>query len=310
MQPLKSVFDTPHRIGLCDQLNGRVVIRDPAVADWSDEKSLVWEYRHDTQGHENYGWIAGLKFRHSDYYGEDVVLISGQPRKAYIISMKTKEILLTANGAGCNPHSSELLPNGIFIVGSSNDGKVSVYPPGKSEATFTLNLAGDDRGVPDVHGVLWDPKYDLLWVEGGQKLRSFRVEGSVEAPTLTVVAEYTAPHGGMHDIAPFYGNPDALLLSAIGGIVKFDKTTETFSYDYPCSDAAATDLGCCTGFGLFADGVLPIVSAGKSGGVYQYWNADTVFFCVPTDDGKTEILKYLAPQDAYYKLRIFDLNYQ
>jgi len=52
------------------------------------------------------------------------------------------------------------------------------------------------------------------------------------------------------------------------------------------------------------------VSAGKSGGVYQYWNADTVFFCVPTDDGKTEILKYLAPQDAYYKLRIFDLNYQ
>ncbi|MBO5221371.1 MAG: hypothetical protein J6C26_03565 [Clostridia bacterium] len=305
----KILSETPHYVGLCDQLNGRVIIRDLGNPDWNDKTSILWEYRHDTQGHENYGWIAGLKFRRSDYYGEDVALISGQPRKAYIISMKTKKILLTANEAGCNPHTSELLPDGTLIVGSSNDGRVSIYPPGKSEAAYTLQLAGDDRGVPDVHGILWDPKYNLLWVEGGQKLRSFRVEGSETSPSLTPVGEYTAPKGGMHDMAPFYGDPDSLLISAIGGIVRFHKKTETFSYDYPCKDAAATDLGCCTGFGLFADGVLPIIAAGKSGGVYQYWNADTIFICV-TDEKETKVLTHKVADDAYYKLRIFDTRYQ
>ena len=143
----KILTERPHLVGLCDQLNARITIRDLAVTDWSDERSIVWEYKHDTKGHENYGWVAGLKFRHSDYYGQDVMLFAGQPRVAYIISMKTKEILLTANEAGFNPHTSELLPDGTFIVGSSNDGRVSVYPPGKSEAAFTLQLAGSDGGA-------------------------------------------------------------------------------------------------------------------------------------------------------------------
>ena len=239
-----------------------------------------------------------------------MALISTQPSKGYIVSLKTKEILLVANNAGVTPHSSELLPDGTFLMGSSNDGKISIYPPGASEAAYTLQLDGSGTGRTDVHGVLWDPKHQVLWVEGGQKLRSFRVEGTKSAPFLTMLAEYTAPQGGMHDLAPYYGDPDSLLISAVDGIVRFHKKTGTFSYKYPCNDVATTELGCCTGFGLFADGVLPIVSAGFSGGVYQYWNADTVFVCVPKQEGKSEILKYTAPNDAYYKLRIFDTNYQ
>ena len=306
MMKSKSVLSLrPHLVGLCDQLNGRVVIRDLAVADWSDPRSIVWEYRHDTQGRENYGWIAGLKFRHSDYYGGDVMLISGQPRKAYIVSMETKEILLSAHDAGFNPHTSELLPDGTFIVGSSNDGRVSVYAPGETTPCNTFQLAGDDRGVPDVHGVLWDPKYDLLWIEGGQKLRSFRVKGT----DLTQVGEYTAPKGALHDIAPFYGDPDALLMSGIGGIVKFDKKTEQFSYEFPhCDETEAFD--CNTGFGLFPDGVLPLISTKKARPTYQYWNTDTVFVLVPDEKGGTEILEYKASKDAYYKLRIFCTDYQ
>ena len=305
----KILTERPHLVGLCDQRNARVTVRNLAVADWSDEKSIVWEYNHDTKGHENYGWVAGLKFRHSDYYGGDVMLFSGQPRVAYIISMKTKEILLTANEAGCNPHTSELLPDGTFIVGSSNDGRVSVYPPGKSEAAFSLPLAGSDGGATDVHGVLWDPKYDLRWVEGGQKLRSFRVEGTKESPVLTQVGEYTAPKGGLHDMAPFYGNPDALLMSGIGGIVKFDKKTEAFSYDFPHC-AVTKDFDCNTGFGIYSDGVLALVSTRKSGAVYQYWNTDSIYVCLPGDDGGTEILKYTDPKSGWYKLRIFDFDYQ
>lgn len=305
----KILTERPHLVGLCDQLNARITIRDLAVTDWSDERSIVWEYKHDTKGHENYGWVAGLKFRHSDYYGQDVMLFAGQPRVAYIISMKTKEILLTANEAGFNPHTSELLPDGTFIVGSSNDGRVSVYPPGKSDAAFSLQLTGADGGGTDVHGVLWDPKYDLLWVEGHQKLRSFRMEGTTEAPVLTQVGEYTFPKGGFHDMAPFYGNPDALLLSGTGGIVKFDKITETFSYDFPHCEVTAP-FDCNTGFGIYADGVLALVSTRKSGAVYQYWNTDAIYVCLPGNDGGTEILKYTDPKSGWYKLRVFDFDYQ
>ena len=303
--------ETPHYVGLCDQLNSRIVIRDLGISDWTDDRSVIWEYRHDNQGRENFGWIAGLKFRHSDYYGGDVMLFCVPRCKAYIVSMETKEILLTATDTGCNPHSSELLPNGIFIVGSSNDGTVTVYAPGETKPCFSVSLTGDDQGGPDVHGVLWDPKYNLLWIEGGEKLRSFRVEGPITSPFLTLEKEYNTPAGAtyMHDMAPLYGDPDCLLVAPVGGILKFEKRTETFSYDYPCSETAKT-LGCGTGIGLFEDGVLPFVSAGKSGAVYQYWNTDTVYVCVPNQEKGTELLEYKAPTDAYYKLRIFDTRYQ
>lgn len=301
--------ETPHYVGLCDQLNGRVVIRDLAVSDWGDESSIVWEFRHDTQGRENFGWIAGLKFRHSDYYGGDVMLFCAPRSKGYIVSMETKEVLLTAVNTGCNPHSAELLPDGTFIVGSSNDGTVTVYAPGETNPCYSVALAGDNRGVPDVHGVLWDPKYNLLWIEGGQKLRSFRVEGPKTSPFLTPVGEYDIPKGAMHDLAAFYGDPDSLLMSGIGGIVRFDKRTEQFSYEFPhCATTPAFD--CNTGFGLFADGVLPMISLKMGGAVYQDWNTDKVFVCVPGQSGETEILEYHAPKDAYYKLRIFNTDYQ
>ena len=311
MKP-NDLLKTPHYVGLCDQLNGRVVIRDLGISDWSDEKSVVWEFRHDTQGRENFGWIAGLKFRKSEYYGGDVMLFCAPRSKAYVVSMETKKVLLTAENTGCNPHSSELLPNGTLIVGSSNDGTVTVYAPGKASPCYSVSLPGDDLGVPDVHGVLWDPKYDLLWVEGGEKLRSFRVDGPVSSPRLTQIGEYNTPPSVrcMHDVAPVYGDPDCLLLSGTGGIVRFNKKTGGFSYDYPCSDATADALGCCSGFGLFEDGILPIVNAQKSGRVYQSWNADTVFVCIPDEAKGTEILEYKAPKDAYYKLRIFDTRYQ
>ena len=35
--------ETPHYIGLCDQLNGRVIVRDLANPDWTDDRSVLWE---------------------------------------------------------------------------------------------------------------------------------------------------------------------------------------------------------------------------------------------------------------------------
>ena len=301
--------ESNHYVGLCDQLNGRVILRDLAIPDWSDDRSVVWEHRRDDQGRENFRWIAGLKFRHSDLYGGDVAIYCAPRCKAHIISMETRQELLMAEQTGCNPHATELLPNGVLVVGSSNDGLVTLYAPKQTTPCYSLQIIGSDSGAPDVHGILWDPKYQLLWIEGGQKLRSFRVEGTETAPTLTQTGEYTAPTTDLHDMAASYGDPDSLLLSGIGGIVRFDKRTKQFSYDFPHCGVAES-FGCNTGFGLFADGVLALTSTIKSPPTYQYWNTDKIFVCVPTDQGGTEILTYHAPNDADYKLRVFDTNYQ
>lgn len=298
-----------HYVGLCDQLNGRVVIRDLAVTDWTDEESIVWEYKHDIQGHENYGWIAGLKFRHSEYYGGDVVLFCAPRSMGYIVSMETKQVLLAAEKAGANPHSVELLPNGTFIVGSSNDGTVTVYAPGETKSCFTLQLAGNDQGKPDVHGVLWDPKHETLWVAGGEKLRAFLVIGPENSPELVQYAEYDAPHGAIHDLLPIYGDPDSLILTTSGGAIRFDKENEKFSYNYSCN-AVGQRYEYMPGCGLYADGVLTFTAITKDTKVYQDWDTNYVFACIPYGKERRKVIRYHAPDDAYYKLRIFDTNYQ
>ena len=298
-----------HYVGLCDQRNGRVVIRDLAVTDWTDDSSIVWEYKHDIQGRENYGWIAGLKFRHSEYYGGDVMLFCAPRSMGYIVSMETKQVLLAAEKAGANPHSVELLPNGTFIVGSSNDGTVTVYAPGETKSCFTLQLAGNDKGTPDVHGVLWDPKNETLWVAGGEKLRAFLVIGPENSPELVQYAEYDSPHGAIHDLLPIYGDPDSLVLTTSGGAIRFDKENEKFSYNYSCS-AVGQRYEYMPGCGLYADGVLTFTAITKETKVYQDWDTNYVFACIPYGKERRKVIRYHAPDDAYYKLRIFDTNYQ
>lgn len=302
---------TKHHVGLCDQKNGRIIICDLAETDWTNDNAVVWEYKHNTQGHENYGWIAGIKFRDNDFYSQDVLLFCAPRSKGYIVSMATKEVLLEVQDAGVNPHSVELLPNGIFIVGSSNDGRVAVYAPGRTTPNFTITLNGSNNSSnsPDVHGVLWDPKYEVLWVAGGSILRSFKVDGTVDNPRLVLVDTYYAPYSSIHDLTPIYGDPDGLLLTTAGGIIKFDKVNKKFSYDYSCSISGRA-FGYVPGCGLYTDGVLTFTAITDSTKVYQDWDTNIVFVCVPLPDGKRITFQRKAPKDAYYKLRIFDTNYQ
>lgn len=303
--------ESKHYVGLCDQLNGRIILRDLAVSDWSDDSSIVWEYRRNDPGSENFRWTAGLKFRHNDLYGGDVAIYCGSRSEGYILSLETKEILLKVRDAGVNPHSAELLPNGIFIVGSSNDGRLAVYAPGQITPAFTtiLNGTNDTTSIPDVHGVLWDPKYEVLWVAGGSVLRAFKMDGTVDNPRLSLVDTYYTPHGCIHDLAPSYGDPDGLLLSTTGGIIKFHKVDKDFSYDYSCS-TTGRKFGYVPGCGLYTDGVLTFTAITRDTKVYRDWDTNVVFACVPLPDGEQMTFRYEAPKDAYYKLRIFDTNYQ
>ena len=287
-----------HYVGLTDQLNGRIIICDLEVEDWTNDNAVVWEYQN-----KSFKNIAGIKFRDSEYYGEKVVLFC-YPVGGVILSYETKEILFQTSDIGWNPHSVELLPDGTFLVASSTDNRVDVFAPGKTASCQTLEF-------PNAHGVLWDPEYEVVWMVGMDQLSAYSVGGSKDSPKLSPLGgmTYKTPQAGMHDLAPVYGDPNALFVTCSAGIMKFDKEKERFNYTYPGSNYGRIATY-APGVGNFADGVFVFTSIESGKTVYQDWNTNEVRLYVPLGKTGGKTFTRRAPNDAYYKVRVLNFDYQ
>ncbi len=287
-----------HLVGLCDQLNGRILVCDLSEEDWTADGAVVWEYYNPEYKH-----IAGIKFRDSEYWGGKVVIFC-YPGGAGILSYETKELLYMTSDIGWNPHSVELLPDGTFIVASSSDNLVSVFAPGVKKASQKLEF-------PNAHGVLWDPAYDVVWMVGMDQLTAFSLNGTTENPSLSPIGgmDYRTPKTGMHDLAPVYGDPTCLLVTCNAGIMKFDKEKEVFNYSYPGGNLGK-NVTYAPGVGLFEDGVLAYTSVREGHTVYESWCTNEVYVYVPLGGVRGSMLVRRAPKDAYYKLRLVNFNYQ
>ena len=287
-----------HYVGLTDQLNGRIIVCDLEEEDWTNDNAVVWEYKNP-----NFKNIAGIKFRDSEYYGEKVVIFC-YPVGAVVLSYETKEILFQTSDIGWNPHSVELLPNGVLIVASSTDNQVDVFAPEDPKSKQTLEF-------PNAHGVLWDPEYEVVWMVGMDQLSGYSVEGTATAPKLTPIGgmNYRTPKSGMHDLAPVYGDPTALFVTCGSGIMKFDKEAEAFNFAYR-GGAAGREQNYAPGVGNFADGVFVYTTIKDGKTVHQAWNTNEVRGYIPLGDVRGQSFVRRAPNDAYYKVRVLNFDYQ
>lgn len=287
-----------HLVGLCDQVNGRIIVCDLAEGDWSDDNAVAWEYKTPYNNH-----IAGIKFRHSEYWGGDVVIFC-YPGGGEILSYDTKKSLYKTSDIGWNPHSVELLPDGTFIVASSTDNLVCVFAPGAKDAHQKLEF-------PNAHGVLWDPKYEVVWMVGMDQLSAYRLIRSGEKVTLVADPDmdYRSPQAGMHDLAPVYGDPDSLFVTCSAGIMRFDKVKEVFDYGYS-GGSMGRNVTYAPGVGNFANGILVYTSVVSGQTVYQDWCTNQVHVYVPLGGGRGKKLTLRAPNDAYYKVRVWNTDYQ
>ena len=296
--PQEALEASPHLVGLTDQKNGRLLVRDLAK-DWSDDSSVIWEYKD-----ANTASAAGLKLRDSEIFGGEVVLFCG-PRGAGILSYETKETLFFTSRVGSNPHAVELLPDGTFIVGSTSDNKVTVFDAagGNTEPIQTLSYE-------NVHGALWDPKYQVLWMAGRTKLSAFSVSGTGENARISLIQGMIYVTGDwLHDLFPCYGNPQALFVTCAEGIFLFDKEKEKFLSTYPCSSLAAK-ITTAPAAGAFADHVMvamPVIS-GKT--VHREWCMNEISVMVPMGKSTVRKITRTAPDDAYYKVRVWCADYQ
>lgn len=295
---------------LADQKNGRIIVRDLLQENWTDD-TVLWEYRPDEIPRESRKWMAEVRLRDCPYYGGRVLMYTAPEiphSKAFIVSVETKKTLFETNFSGCNPHAVEVLPNGVLAVGSTNDGMLLLYAASSPDPVQTLELRGDN-GRTDVHGVLWDPERETLWVSGGNVLRAFSVLGTAQAPELVLRREYHAPNGSMHDLLPLFGDSNSLLLTTDGGVMRFDKAAGAFDYAYSGNEVGRR-YGYVPGCAAFADGVFAVTAVTPESRIYQNWDTNQVRVYLPAGDGTgTEVVR-IAPNDSYYKVRPLDFRYQ
>ena len=249
--------------------------------------------------------ISGFKVRNIAPYG-DVVLMVGGPR-AEMVSYDTKEVIWRTENAPSNAHSIELLQNGIVAVAGSSGNAVAFFDinsDNPDEPKLTIEYA-------DAHGVLWDPKNDVLWCAGGNMLYAYEVTLNADGTVTLVKNEelsVTTPDGGLHDLQPCTGNDDILLITTASHVYCFDKVKKTFTEAY--ADVEGAKAKWIRSVGYFENGDffytehdgLPDNWNGTGG-----WNTTLVYYI----DGKTRTLKTVSTTGGrFYKARIWSTAYQ
>ena len=82
-----------------------------------DDSTRVWSYKL------KYYNIAGAKLRHSDTYGDVALVVCGSSYGC-MISYPEGKLLWQTEAAANNPHSIELMPNGVIAIASSTGAEI------------------------------------------------------------------------------------------------------------------------------------------------------------------------------------------
>jgi hypothetical protein len=207
-----------------------------------DATSLVWS-SNKSRG------AAGFKLRSHATYGEVVLSTTGT--HAEMISYETNEILWSTENTPENSHSIELLPNGVIAVGGTVGHDIHFYNLNSDDPTkIRFELPHEDA-----HGLLWDPKNEILWGVGSNMLYAYRItvgeDGSVNVVKDEEMSVIT-PDSGLHDLQPYFGNTDLLLISTSKHVYIYDKVNKTFTDAF--EDVKNAKTKSVKGIGIFNNG--------------------------------------------------------
>ncbi|MEV6284549.1 DUF6528 family protein [Kribbella sp. NPDC051770] len=203
----------------------RIRVLDPKVADWSKPAAEKWSWSPTARNGfadltAAWGLPSDAKLRRTRS-GREVALVTDSRGLAAVASYPSgRRVWGTNVGGPANPHSIELLPNGNVAVAASTGGFVRVYTASQGAASATYA----EYGLPDAHGVTWDPDHQVLWVLGGTRLAALKVTGPPAAPKLTETELVTLPTDGGHDLAPALDNHDLLWVTTGSKVYRVSKS--------------------------------------------------------------------------------------
>ena len=261
-----------------------------------DASTRVWSYKL------KYYNVAGTKLRHSDTYGDVALAVCGSSYGC-MISYPEGKLLWQTEAAANNPHSIELMPNGVIAIASSTGAEIRFFTTkSKTSAKPAATVTFDDA-----HGVLWDDQNQILWAIGRNVLTAYRV--TLNANDTVTVTEDTSrraaiPSDYAHDIAPVYGDSNELWITTSSHVYRFDKTTKTFSTGY--SGHNIVDISNVKGIGNFDDGsIIFIYPDGK----FKSWTSESMIL-VRNQNGKLVKQQLTSATGDFYKIRVWDIRYQ
>lgn len=245
-------------IALTDQRNKEIVVLSMDAPDLRANSAAVWRWSVNSKGDLEYASSAGrglddVRIRDCEAWGGKVVGVTSSSGLVALIDYKTKKCLFNASMGKLGPHSIEILPNGLIAVAASGNstpknGVLRLYSAlSKTDSKYV------EIPIYSAHGVLWDPELECLWVLGGDRLTSYTVGGTREAPTLTKREGVGVSTNGGHDLSPVYGNTDLLWVTYYNKVSQYSKSQNKLLNDYQAQPAIST--GGVKSINTFSDGV-------------------------------------------------------
>lgn len=201
---------------------------------------------------------------------------------------------------GWGPHSCAWLGDGIFAAVMSGNGDndkayVRIWDINSADSSPLASYA-----LAGAHAAVWDGSRGLLFVLGTSKITALEHRVTGKAHELKEISIYTSEKSmGGHDLSPFAGNPDSLLVSGTG----------TFYYNVTTGEISSKTTEKLGTWGKTVKCFCSTVFEGKTvflrttaTGVYA--SHDTDRFDIFTVDG-TEVKKTTAvfTDRAFYKAR-------
>lgn len=249
-----------HPVILTDIRQGRILVVD------IDEKDPLRKPRWEWYPTEELGWkttrdslkeaLSEVKVRYSHYHKSQVVLFCSSRGNVGMIAYPQGKCLWE-DMVGVSPHAIELLPNGDIAVAASGGGieekgrvhYLTLTEDGSYKQAWEFVLYG-------AHGVVYDPKENLLWASGTNDVLALTLGGE-QIPNRGA----TIPCGYGHDLMQDLCDPDILWVSPSPVVYQFSKSQNEILEEYPNSDVLHPLLR-AKGITSFPDGTVVWVAYG------------------------------------------------
>ncbi|MFK7692466.1 DUF6528 family protein [Paenibacillus sp. HJGM_3] len=270
---LRGTVAGEYLIAATDQATHRILVMDPAVEDWNEERAVVWSWAPTAANGfgellSSWGLPTDAKVRRNRVWGGEWLIVTDSRGLAAITPYPAGDAKKWGLHVGGNPHSAELLPDGNLAVAASTGGWVRVYASSQGESC----AAYAEYAMSGAHELVWDADRSLLWAVGDEELVALRVAGTAAAPSLEVARAVALPTSHGHDLQPVEGDPDRLWVSSGTQVYQFEVSTGAFDTFY-AGAAAISRVGVKT-VGSQPSGQV-VVTVPKPGGPYE-WTTDTV----------------------------------
>ena len=183
-----------------------VFIVDLDARDASGTPRKIWSWQAKGS--------AGLPAEHAAFFrstdeckpvsGGREILITSSTSGVALVDRETGSVLF--HGRAANAHSADLLPDGRIAVAASRDPRER---KGDSLILFDRTKPGVELwrdALPSGHGVVWDPKRQLVWALADREIKRYRLKDwHSAAPKLEHVGTFELPETGGHDLFPIPG---------------------------------------------------------------------------------------------------------